>query len=95
LRVYATEKYTHTNYIGSITNGNFGGSYAPVITVLEGIGISAALMASPVRAWEADQVQLSYTLGLNAVSAHAGASDDADGVLGNRATPAPAAVILT
>jgi hypothetical protein len=52
-----------------------------VITVLGVIGISSALIASPVRALERD-----YTLGLSAVTAHAGASDGAGGVLGNSAT---------
>ena len=50
------------------------------------IGISAALMVSPVRALEPDQLPLSYTLGVNAGTAHMGFPDGAGGVLGNRAT---------
>ena len=57
-----------------------------VITVLGVIGISAALMASPVRALEPDQLPPSYTLGLSAGTAHMGFADGAGGVLGNRAT---------
>jgi hypothetical protein len=57
-----------------------------VITALGVIGISTALMASPVRAWGPDQLPLSYTLGLTAVTAHAGAAGGAGGVLGNSAT---------
>ena len=57
-----------------------------VITALGVIGISSALMASPVHALEPDQLPLSYTLGLNAVTAHAGFDDGAGGVLGNVAT---------
>jgi hypothetical protein len=57
-----------------------------IISVLGVIGISAALMASPVRAWEPDQLPPSYTLGLNAGTAHMGFADGAGGVLGNRAT---------
>jgi hypothetical protein len=57
-----------------------------VITILGVIGMSAALMASPVRAQRPDQLPLSYTLGLTAVTAHAGASDGTGGVLGNTAT---------
>lgn len=57
-----------------------------VIAVLGVIGISSALMSSPVRASDPDQVPLSYTLGLNAATGHAGASDGAGGVLGNSAT---------
>jgi hypothetical protein len=56
------------------------------ITVLGVIGISAALMASPVRALEPDQLPPSHTLGLNAGTAHMGFDDGAGGVLGNRAT---------
>jgi hypothetical protein len=50
------------------------------------IGVSAALMASSVRALEPDQLPLSYTLGLNAGTAHMGFPDGAGGVLGNSAT---------
>ena len=50
------------------------------------IGISAALTVSPVRALEPDQLPLSYTLGVNAGTAHMGFPDGAGGVLGNRAT---------
>jgi hypothetical protein len=57
-----------------------------VITVLGVIGISAALMASPVRALEPDQVPASFALGLNAGTAHMGFDDGAGGVLGNVAT---------
>jgi hypothetical protein len=55
-------------------------------TVLGLIGMSAALMASPVRAQQPDQVPLSYTLGLTAITAPAGAAGGAGGVLGNTAT---------
>jgi hypothetical protein len=55
-------------------------------TVLGIIGMSAALMASPVRAQQPDQLPLSYTIGLTAVTAHAGAAGGAGGVLGNTAT---------
>jgi hypothetical protein len=48
--------------------------------------MSAALVASPVRAQQPDQLPLSYTLRLTAVTAHAGAADGAGGVLGNTAT---------
>jgi hypothetical protein len=48
--------------------------------------MSAALMTSPVRAWEPDQLPPSYTLGLNAVTAQMGATDGAGGVIGNVAT---------
>jgi hypothetical protein len=57
-----------------------------VVTVLGVIGMSVALMASPVRAWEPDQLPPSYTLGLNAGTAHTGFADGAGGVLGDRAT---------
>ena len=57
-----------------------------IISVLGVIGISAALMASPVRALEPDQLPPSYTLGLSAGTAHMGFADGAGGVLGNRAT---------
>src|SRR5215472_14232222 len=56
-----------------------------VITVFGAIGISAALMASPVRAWEVDQLPPSYMLGMNAVTGHTGFSDADGGVLGDRA----------
>ena len=57
-----------------------------VITVLGIIGMSAALMASPVRAQQPDQLPLSYTLGLTPATAHVGAAGGAGGVLGNTAT---------
>jgi hypothetical protein len=57
-----------------------------IISVLGIIGMSAALVASPVRAQQPDQLPLSYTLRLTAVTAHAGAADGAGGVLGNTAT---------
>src|SRR5262249_53118750 len=63
-----------------------GDSMRHVITVLGVVGISAALMASPVRAWELDQLPPSYTLGLNAVTAQMGVADGAGGVIGNVAT---------
>jgi hypothetical protein len=64
-----------------------GGHMRHVITVLVlgVIGVSAVLMASPVCAWEKDQ--LPPTLSLNAGTAHVGAADGgAGGVLGDRAT---------
>src|SRR5258708_16107127 len=57
-----------------------------IISVLGVIGISAALIASPVRALEPDQLPPSYTLGLNAGTAHMGFADGAGGVLRNRST---------
>jgi hypothetical protein len=57
-----------------------------VITVLGVIGISAALMASPVRALEPDQLPPNSTLGMNAGTAHVGDADGAGSVLGNVAT---------
>ena len=52
---------------------SFGGLHMRhIISVLGVIGISAALMTSPVRAWEPDQLPPSYTLGLNAGTAHMG-----------------------
>jgi hypothetical protein len=65
---------------------SLGGYMHQVVTVLGVIGISAALMASPARAQQPDQLPLSYTLALTAVTAHAGAADGAGGVLGNVAT---------
>src|SRR5215467_10107509 len=63
-----------------------GGHMRPFITVLGVIGISAALMASPARALESDQLSLSYTAGMNGVTAHMGFTDGAGGVLGDVAT---------
>jgi hypothetical protein len=55
-----------------------------IISVFGVIGISAVLMASPVRAWEPDQLPPSYTLGMKAGTAHMGL-DGGGGVLGNGA----------
>jgi len=57
-----------------------------VVTIAGVIALSATLMASPVRAWEPDQLPPGYTLGLNAGTAHMGFPDGAGGVLGNVAT---------
>jgi hypothetical protein len=56
-----------------------------IVTVLGVIGISSALMASPVRAWEKDQLPPSYMLGF-AGTAQVGTADGVGGVLGDRAT---------
>jgi hypothetical protein len=63
-----------------------GGHMLHVITVLGVIGISAALMASPVRAWGPDQVLQSYTLRLTGGTVQMGVADGAGGVIGNVAT---------
>jgi hypothetical protein len=63
-----------------------GGQMRHIISVLGGIAISAALVLSPVRAWDADQLSPSYTLGLTTGTAQMGVPDGAGGVIGNVAT---------
>jgi hypothetical protein len=60
-----------------------GGHMRHFISVLEVIGISAALITSPVRALDFDQLSPSYTAGMNGVTAHMGFTDGAGGVLGD------------